>query len=151
MRDPCRRNRGVTMEHEGDCVRSGAAKDLARRFVETLGGRRPLDIRHLFAEDAVIHSTGTSCIAAKRSPQEFIDLLKELGAVVPKGLRLEIRNIIAEGDQAACEVVGTALTADGRAYNNHYVFWLRESGGKIALLLEFLDTRLVDEIFKAPA
>ena len=130
---------------------TASAKELVRAFVEILGGERKGRLLDLFAEDAWVHTTGSSCVSAKRRPQEFLTMLRELSTVIPQGLRLEIRSLIGEGDQAACEVLGTSTTADGRAYNNHYVFWVRAVQGRIVLLSEFMDSRLAHEIFQPAA
>ena len=124
-----------------------SAKELVQSFVEILGGARKGKLLDLFADDAWVHTTGSSCVSAKRRPHEFLAMLRDLSTVVPHGLRLEIRSLIGEGDQAACEVLGSSATADGRAYNNHYVFWVRAAQGRIVHLSEFMDSKLAHEIF----
>lgn len=69
----------------------------------------------------------------------FSDVAQVMGEKVQK-LRMEVLNIICEGDQVCVETRGHATMADGRPYNNRYVFIYKISGGKIVSIREYLDT-----------
>jgi uncharacterized protein len=134
-----------------DPKHSPTAAELVRTFVTILSGPHPGQILQLFAEDSWIHTTGTSMLSGKRRPRELMGLLGALSKTIPDGLKLHIENLVGDGNQAACEVKGEATTAEGKPYNNHYVFWVRAEQGKIVQLSEFMDTLLVNEVFAAAA
>ena len=128
-----------------------SAAELARAFVETLGGARPGRLLDLFAEEAWVHTAGSSRVSGRRRPKEFLGMLKKLSTVMPSAVPLRIESLIGEGDQAAAMVRGEGVTADGRPYHNHYVFWVQAAAGRIVLLCEFMDTLLAEDIFGAAA
>ena len=63
------------------------------------------------------------------------------------GIRLEIRQLIAEGNKVVAEMLGTARSTAGKDYNNTYNLILTLEGGLITEIREYLDTELVTEVF----
>ncbi len=63
------------------------------------------------------------------------------------GIKVHVKNCIAEGDQVVVEAQGEARSKDGRNYNNTYCIVLKLENGKIASMHEYLDTELVKAIF----
>ena len=55
-------------------------------------------------------------------------------------------NLIAEGDQVVAEVRGNVLAKSGQRYDNHYCFVFRFRGDKIAEIVEYCDTALIDRV-----
>ena len=49
-------------------------------------------------------------------------------------------------DRLACQVEGYATTTAGQPYQNHYMFLLQFSDGKITRIAEYMDTRLVEQM-----
>ncbi|MBE9539746.1 MAG: nuclear transport factor 2 family protein [Proteobacteria bacterium] len=77
------------------------------------------------------------------------NLLLPLNEVLATTLKLEITNMIGEGDQVVMEALGRSETRDGGTYNNTYCIVFSFRGGKITAVREYLDTEMVTEVFGA--
>src|SRR5262249_37765848 len=55
-------------------------------------------------------------------------------------------NLIAEGDFVVAEVRGDVLTKRGERYDNEYCIVFRFRGNKIAELVEYCDTDLIERV-----
>ena len=68
--------------------------------------------------------------------------------IFPKGLRLKIHGVIAEGNKVALEAESFADTSHGKKYNNvyHFLFELRD--GKIVTVREYMDTAHQIDVIK---
>ena len=84
-----------------------------------------------------------------KGKQQIIDeLFTVLGDELEgDGIKLEIRQLIAEGDKVVAEMQGTARNASGKDYNNTYNLILTLKDGLITEIREYLDTELVTEVF----
>jgi ketosteroid isomerase-like protein len=84
-----------------------------------------------------------------KGPAGIIDgflaqMTRTLDASVP--VAVEVRNLIADGDQAMAEWTSRARSKDGRPYENDYSVVFRVSGGKIVEVREYLDTLYVSQV-----
>lgn len=105
----------------------------------------------MLAEDVswtVMGSTRFSgTYAGKQALME--ELLGPLFGRLNGGIRMEVRNLIAEGDQVVAVADGRAETLEGVPYENRYcqVFTIRD--GRIVAVEEFLDTAHTNAVFGA--
>jgi ketosteroid isomerase-like protein len=79
-------------------------------------------------------------LAGTKTKAQFTELVKGLGAAMPKGLRVTPKGVTAEGDRVALEAESYGETANGKVYNNMYHFLIEVRGGKIQAVREYLDT-----------
>ena len=79
-------------------------------------------------------------LAGTKTKAQFSELVKGIGAAMPKGLRVTPKGITAEGDRVAVEAESYGETANGKVYNNMYHFLVEVRGGKIQAVREYLDT-----------
>ena len=77
------------------------------------------------------------------------NLLVPISEVLETNLKLEITNLIGEGDQVVMEALGQSDTKAGGSYNNIYCLVFTVRDGKIAAVREYLDTELVTSVFGA--
>jgi uncharacterized protein len=85
-------------------------------------------------------------LAGTKTKTQFVELLKGLGAAMPKGLRLTPKGLTAEGDRVAVEAESYGETASGMIYNNLYHFLFEVRDGKIQAVREYLDTLHAKEV-----
>jgi uncharacterized protein len=85
-------------------------------------------------------------LAGTKTKTQFVELLKGLGAAMPKGLRLTPKGLTAEGDRVAVEAESYGETASGKIYNNLYHFLFEVRDGKIQAVREYLDTLHAKEV-----
>ena len=79
-------------------------------------------------------------LAGTKTKAQFTELVKGIGAAMPKGLRVTPKGITAEGDRVALEAESYGETANGKVYNNMYHFLIEVRSGKIQAVREYLDT-----------
>jgi ketosteroid isomerase-like protein len=85
-------------------------------------------------------------LAGTKTKAQFAELLKGIGAAMPKGLRITPKGITAEGDRVAVEAESYGEHANGKIYNNQYHFLIEVRGGKIQAVREYLDTIHAKEV-----
>jgi uncharacterized protein len=73
-------------------------------------------------------------------------LLKPLFALFATQYRAQAVNLIAEGDFVVAEVRSDVLTKRGERYNNEYCIVFRFRENKIAELVEYCDTDLIERV-----
>lgn len=107
------------------------------------------DLLTLLADDATYTFFGEHSLATTfEGKQAIIDgLFTSIAETLEDGIKLEIHNMIAEGDQVVFEAYGTARTNKGVDYNNTYCMVVRMCDGQIASVREYLDTGLVSRVF----
>ena len=79
-------------------------------------------------------------LAGTRTKAQFAELVNGIGAAMPKGLRVTLKGLTAEGERVAVEAESYGETATGKIYNNLYHFLFEVRGGKIQAVREYLDT-----------
>lgn len=80
-------------------------------------------------------------LAGTKTKAQFAEIVKGLGAAMPKGLRITPKGITAEGDKVAVEADSYGELANGKVYNNQYHFLIEVRNGKIQAVREYLDTQ----------
>ena len=85
-------------------------------------------------------------LAGTKTKTQLAELLKGLGAAMPKGLRVPPKGLTAEGDWVAVEAKSYGETASGKIYHNSYHFLVEVRDGKIQAVREYLDTMHAKEV-----
>ena len=113
-------------------------------FAETAKGNGKPFFEAL-ADDVVWILTGTTAWSKTyRGKQAVLDeLLGPLRAKLAGTNRIAAHRFIAEGDHVVVEARGNVTTKAGTPYNNTYCWVCRLADGKIAELVEYMDTALV--------
>lgn len=90
---------------------------------------------------------GSSLGGTYRGKAAVIELMERgVGAYSPDvPMRIEIRQLVAEGSWVCAQIELSAATRDGRPYCNRYHIAFRLSDGRIVEVNEYVDTRYVYE------
>lgn len=102
-----------------------------------------------FAEDATFWVPGSLPFSGTLHGRKSIlekNLLPSIKLSMPGTLKVEVRNIIAEGDLVAVEWVTSRKTISGRDYLNYFHGLFQVHDGKIQGLREYLDTQYAKEV-----
>ena len=75
------------------------------------------------------------------------ELIENVKAAFPAGMKLTPTGWTAEGERVALEMESYAVKTSGTVYNNLYHFLLTVSEGKITAIREYLDTLHVKQVF----
>ena len=122
-------------------------KDVARLFVDAMGGDFARAIDEVMAEDCRIVTQGTTAISGVRGKAEAFAAVQLVGQIFPGGLPTVIHSMIAEGDSVAVQAESFATHVSGKPYNNKYLFLMRFRDGKLIEMTEYLDTELAGKFF----
>ena len=95
--------------------------------------------------DFVLKVPGTCVLSGERTGQQIAEIYEFVSQVLPNGVRLELHSMTAEEDRLICHASGTGKTVEGAPYDQDYLYLLNFRDGKISRLVEYMDTKLVDE------
>lgn len=96
--------------------------------------------------DAVAVTKGHSNFTGSCDRDTIVKLVGSMKQLVPTGLRVTIRNVIAEGDAVVVEFEGDALTCEGKPYRNQYCMVFTLADGKIVRSHEYFCTKHAEEV-----
>lgn len=121
-------------------------KETIRRIYEALEGGDRSVFGASVQPDYVWRLAGQSSWSKRFAGQEDVreNLLKPLFALFATEYRARAINLVAEGDQVVAEIRGEVQTKSGRRYNNEYCFLFKFRDGKIAEIVEYGDTELLE-------
>ena len=101
-----------------------------------------------FAADDYTHTVpGKSVFAGTRTKAQLTEALQGVGMMFPKGLKMTIKGMIAEGYRVAVEAESYGETIDGNVYNNEYHWLFEVRDGKIRAAREYMCTAHAMEVF----
>jgi ketosteroid isomerase-like protein len=127
-----------------------ANKKVALSYFENFSAGKIDAVLALVADSATFWIAGKPdkfALAGTKTKAQFADVLKGVGAAMPKGLRLTPTGVTAEGDRVAAEVEAHGETASGKIYDNRYHFLFEIREGKIQAVREYFDTMHAKEVF----
>lgn len=83
-----------------------------------------------------------------RGKDEIADgLFASLGSMLEGPIKLQVLQVIAEGDKVVLEAKGESRALNGKDYNNDYCIIVTVRDGKISEMREYLDSELVTHVF----
>ncbi|MFD5455601.1 nuclear transport factor 2 family protein [Streptomyces olivaceus] len=97
----------------------------------------------LLADDLVYWIAGDPehfPLAGSHSKEEFGRVMSVIGANMPHGLDVKIKNIVADGAQVVAETQVHGVSATGKVYENEVVFVSTVRDGRLVSVREYLDT-----------
>lgn len=121
-------------------------KDVALRFIKAMGSNDPETAGACMAPDGVSVSKGFSKASGTRGAKLVVEAIGAFKALMPTGLRLDVKRVIGEGDTVMVEAEGNAITADGTPYANQYCFVVTLRDGKITEFTEYFCTLLAETV-----
>ncbi|MEJ2459934.1 MAG: nuclear transport factor 2 family protein, partial [Novosphingobium sp.] len=101
----------------------------------------------LVAPDFKVITKGSSVLSGTRTLADLPALMEQMAAKLDGPVTTEILGMMADGDRVAIEMEGEGKSVDGKAYNNQYLMILHIADGKVHSMTEYMDTRLVDDVF----
>ena len=115
-------------------------KALVCRYFELMKAGSP-ELPALLSEDVTWWAPPSSPLGGLHEGKAKVLALMGQGVALYSGpLRVTIESLIAEGDEAAAQLVIDGRTAKGEPYHNFYHFAFRVRDGKICAVREYVDT-----------
>ena len=126
---------------------------VARHFIERFNDNDIPGVLELFADDICYRLMGKPDRLPSAGPKDKAQIAAVFGRMNSRlngGLRMWVKNTIAERDQVAMEVESRGEMKNGRVYNNEYHMLITLREGKIVDLKEYYDTFHVWDTFFRP-
>ncbi len=127
-----------------------ANKQTVRQFLECFNTNNVSGVLGMMTDDVIWWIAGKPeqlPAAGNYDKQQATQLLHNMSSQLPNGVKMTVKNLIAENDQVAAEVEGYGELANGRVYQQQYHFLLTVRDGKISGIKEYLDTQHVYSVW----
>jgi ketosteroid isomerase-like protein len=121
-------------------------KQVARQFIDCFNASDIAGALDLLTDDATWWIAGNPeqlPAAGLYNKGKIARLLYNMAGQLPKGLKMTVKGLVAEGEKVAMEVESYGELRNGRVYNQQYHFLLTMREGKINAIKEYLDTQHV--------
>jgi len=89
---------------------------------------------------------GNLPFSGTKNKAQYMGIVKRIQSAFPQGLRLEVKDMIAEGPFVAAEVESHGKHSNGKIYNNHYHFLFTFKGDTIVAVKEYMDTQHLHDL-----
>ena len=122
-------------------------KQLVRKLFEAMNTGDIQKYLALLPDDYTHTIPGKSAFTGTKNKAQLTEMLQGVGMIFPKGLKITIKGMIAEGDRVAVEAESYGETIDGKVYNNEYHWLFEVRDGKIKAAREYMDTAHVEKLF----
>jgi hypothetical protein len=137
------------MSEQQDAGRTAENTELALAFLENLSTGKVDAALDLIADDVVWWLAGKPeqfALAGRKDKAQFAEMLSQIEAGMPNGIRLTVTGVTAEGDRVAVEMNADGVSATGKEYHNQYHDLLEVRAGQIHAGREYLDTAHAQEV-----
>lgn len=108
----------------------GENADTVRRGIELFNQGKIPELIALYHPDVEVEATGTVMGGAFRGAEGLSQWFQKIGSVYPKGIRLEVENLIESGDTVVTEWSSRGTLANGKEFEGKAVNVLEFRGGK---------------------
>ena len=118
-------------------------KNVVRSFFDSFSAGMYEAALSLLADTATVWVAGkpeSFVLAGTKTKAQFSEKLNKMVELLPKGMRITLKEFTAEGDRVAVEAEGYGETVSGKIYNSEYHFLVEVRDGKIQAMREYLDT-----------
>lgn len=122
-------------------------KQLVRKLFEEMNTGDIHRYLALLPDDYTHTVPGKSAFAGTRTKAQLAEAFQGLAMMFPKGLKMTLKGMIAEGDRVAVEAESYGETIDGNVYNNEYHWLFEFRDGKIRAAREYMCTAHVMDVF----
>jgi ketosteroid isomerase-like protein len=136
----CVELKGGIVNNSMDPLEKNKVRALA--YIEGIGTRDLEGIFKLLHEDATFWQIGKKLeLAGPHDMAETARLSEKAISKFPNGMKFKIKTVTGEGNRVAIEAESDAVMANGKPYNNQYVFFFYfDDDGKIIEFREYWDT-----------
>lgn len=121
-------------------------KQAAITYLKALVEGDPALMDSVLTDDFDAVDRNTAKIGGWRSREEVVAFAAAVPGLFQERLRFEYESVTAEEDRVVCQVKGFSKLADGREYNNQYIYFFYMRDGKIRHMDGYYDSKLADEL-----
>lgn len=121
-------------------------KHLVHQFVDRFTDNDIAGALDLMTDDATWWNAGKPDLlptAGTYNKEQIAQLIYNMVGQLPNGMKMVVKNLIAEGDKVALEAESWIELPNGRVYNQQYHVLLTIREGRISAVKEYLDTQHV--------
>ncbi|MGD0074015.1 MAG: nuclear transport factor 2 family protein [Candidatus Binataceae bacterium] len=121
-------------------------KKMVLSFFEKFSANKMDEALAMLADTGTWWIAGTFPLSGTKTKKEFAELLAGVLPVMPGGIKLTAKSMIAEGDKVAVEATSYGKHVNGKVYSNQYHFVFEFRDGKIQAVREYLDTMHTNDV-----
>lgn len=122
-------------------------KQVVKKYMETMCTGDFDALMDVMTEDATWTVPGDLAVSGEHPKLEMKQILEAMATKFASPVVWEATGMIGEGDKVAAECLSSIDTSDGKEYRNRYHILFQIRDGKIAKLVEYCDTKHVQDIF----
>ena len=115
-------------------------KSIVEEFFKSFSAGNIDEAFSLVSDNASWWVPGDLPFSGTKTKAQYLQVVGAIKKGFPKGLKLNIVSMIAEGDTVAAEVVSDGDHYSGKKYENKYHFLIKIENGKIIEVKEYMDT-----------
>lgn len=101
----------------------------------------------VMTEDATWQVPGDLAVSGVHTKLAMKQILEQMATKFASPVIWTASGMIGEGDKVAAECLSSIDTNDGREYRNRYHILFQIRDGKVAKLVEYCDTKHVQDVF----
>ena len=131
---------------DGNLAREAHNKSVVLTFVEAMSTSNPELAESCLASNAFSVAKGYGKFAGVRQRDVMVGTIDAFAKLLPTGLQLEVKSVIASGNTVAVELEGDGRTFQGTPYRNQYCMVYMLEDGKICQVNEYFCTVHADEV-----
>jgi ketosteroid isomerase-like protein len=126
------------------------AKRVVVGYFEHFGRRNVDGVLRMMTEDATFWLNGNQKFfpgAGAKTKEQFAEILGQLLELLDGGLQMNVETIVAEGDRVVAQIRSSAITKQGKPYENGFLFRINLRDGKITEIREYTDLIYASAVF----
>lgn len=121
-------------------------KKIVLSFFEKFSASKMDEAMAMMADTSTWWIAGTFPLSGTKTKKQFAELLAGILPVMPQGIKLTAKSMVAEGDKVAVEADSYGPHISGKVYQNQYHFLFEIRDGKIQAVREYLDTMHTNDV-----
>jgi uncharacterized protein len=121
-------------------------KKIVLSFFEKFSAMKMDEALALMGDDSTWWVAGNFPLSGTKTKKQFAELVAGILPVMPQGIKLTAKSMVAEGDKVAVEATSYGPHVNGKLYQNMYHFLFEFRDGKIQAVREYLDTMHTNDV-----
>ena len=125
-------------------------KSIVKEFFKNFSAGNIGEAFALVSDNASWWVPGDLPFSGTKTKAQYLQVVGAIKKGFPKGLKLNIVSMIAEGNTVAAEVESEGDHYSGKKYENKYHFLIKIENGKIIEVKEYMDTLHLYQLIQPP-
>lgn len=121
-------------------------KETVLKFLDAMSNGDSASAATCLAPDAYTLAKGHGKFGGVRRYDTILGTIDAFEQLLPTGLGVDVKTVVADGDKVVVEFEGNATTSQGKSYCNEYCMVFTLEDGRIKQVNEYFCTIHADEV-----